>query len=55
MIKGETAQFASRGRGGRYKGQKGNSGSKARDSEDDRKEEYLKKAGGVLDLRRYTL
>ena len=45
-IKGETAQFASRGRGGGYKGQKGNGGSKARDSEDDGKEEYLKKAGG---------
>src|ERR1700710_553683 len=45
-IKGEAAQFASRGRGGGYKGHKGNSGSKARDSEDDGKEEYLKKAGG---------
>jgi hypothetical protein len=45
-IKGETAQFASRGRGGGYKGHKGNGGSKARDSEDDGKEEYLKKAGG---------
>ena len=45
-IKGETAQFASRGRGGGYKGQKGSGGSKARDSEDDGKEEYLKKAGG---------
>ena len=45
-IKRETAQFASRGRGGGYKGQKGNGGSKARDSEDDGKEEYLKKAGG---------
>lgn len=45
-IKGETAQFASRGRGGGYKGQNGGGGSKARDSEDDGKEEYLKQAGG---------
>jgi hypothetical protein len=45
-IRGETAQFASRGRGGGYKGQEGNGGSKARDSEDDGKEEYLKKAVG---------
>lgn len=45
-IKGETAQFANRGRGGGYKGQKGNGSSKARDSEDGGKGEYLKKAGG---------
>jgi hypothetical protein len=32
-IKGETAQVASHGRGGGYKGQKGNSGSKAGDSQ----------------------
>jgi hypothetical protein len=45
-IKGETAQFAGRGRGDGHKGHKANSGSKAQDSGDDGKEDYLKKAGG---------
>ncbi|KAM4063236.1 gag-polypeptide of LTR copia-type domain-containing protein [Hirsutella rhossiliensis] len=42
-IKGETAQFAGRGRSA---WNKGNNRSKAQDGGDDSKEEYLKKAGG---------
>ncbi|KAM4055464.1 gag-polypeptide of LTR copia-type domain-containing protein [Hirsutella rhossiliensis] len=49
-IKGETAQFAGRGRSA---WNKGNNRSKAQDGGDDSKEEYLKKAG-VLVLWRYA-
>ena len=47
--RGETVQFAGRGRGDGYKAHKGqnrNGGLKAQDSADDAKEEYLKKSGG---------
>jgi gag-polypeptide of LTR copia-type len=45
-IKGETVQFASHGRNARDKACKGSSGSKAQNSGDGGKEEYLKQAAG---------
>ena len=45
-IRGAAVQFAGRDRSDRHRAQKGNRGSKAQDSADDGKEEYLKKSGG---------
>lgn len=53
-IKGETTQFAGRGRGGGYRGRKGNGVPKTRDSEGDGKEEYLKSAGGCWSVEACT-